>query len=339
MEQEAFLNFNSGEKNGGKAPDIFGAEKQKKMYNLKNKLKELDETKEIRWDDIKNRIVLKYDIRGEYGKNFLCDYKGREYKLSLGDVLADYNWGVKYMPDSEMPEDVYRKIGKRILINEARRDIEDIYDEEIIESQLSKNERHGAVANKSAKSDITFGKEIKMNDIGIISEEMVREFMTRLSYALSEIVDSEIKIIRSNIKEDVRQKIDFKIQTFSHNRGVKTVDEEEIEKTIRQFQRLGFQLATKGGDAGWRGILEYKAEQIERVKRRGVLSLGVDDIVLVGLTTKHTKDLYALWLSTGKPPGGPEQLWGMEQKKKIFRAVTDKLKLDIPDGTLEKILK
>ncbi|MEK7627622.1 MAG: hypothetical protein AAB397_03500 [Patescibacteria group bacterium] len=339
MGQETFLNFESEEKDSKKPSDIFEMEKQKRMRNLKDKLDELDEKKEIHWDDIKNRMVLKYEKNGEYGKNFLCDYKGKEYKLSLGDVLADYNWGVKYMPNSKMPENVYRKISKGILANEARRDIEDIYDKEIIGSQLSENERKGADANKSAKSDISLGREIKTRDVGIISEEMVREFMTRLSYDLSKIIDSEIKIIRTSIKEDVRQKIDFKIMAFSHRRGVKTVDENEMEKSIRQFQRLGFQLATKGGDRSWKGLLEYKAEQIEKVKRRGVLSLGVDDIVLVGLTMKHTKDLYDLWFSFGKPPGGPERLWDIEQKKRIFRIITEKLKLDIPDGTLEKILK
>ncbi|OWK26740.1 MAG: hypothetical protein US76_03395 [Parcubacteria group bacterium GW2011_GWA2_38_13b] len=336
MENEIFSNFNTEEK---KEFSFFEIEKQKKMYNLKDKLKELDKIKEIRWDDIKNRIIFKYDKKGEYGKNFICDYKGKEYKLSLGDVMADYNWGVKYMPDSEMPEDVYRKISKRILANEARRDIEDIYDKEIIKSQLSAGERKGAIANKSVKSDIDFGKEIKSEDVGMISEEMVREFMTRLSYGISKIIDLEIKIVRPNIKEDVRQKIDFKIVIFSHKRGVKTVDEDEMEKNIRQFQRLGFQLATKGGNAGWNGLLEYKEKQIERVKNRGISNLGVDDIILIGLTTKHSKDLYDLWLSMGKPPGGPEKLWDIEQKKRVFRGITEKLKLDIPDGTLEKILK
>ena len=339
MENEIFSNFNPEDKNSEKAFDVFGAERQKKMRNLKDKLKELDETKEIRWDDIKNRVFLKYDRRGEYGKNFICDYRGKEHRISLGDVLADYGWGVKYMLDSEMPEDIYRQVSKRILTNEARRDIEDIYDKEIIKSQLSAGERRGAIANKSVKSDIDFGKEIKSEDIGMISEEMVREFMTRLSYSISKIIDSEIKIVRSNIKEDVRQKIDFKIEIFSHQRGVKTIDESEMKKNIQQFQRLGFQLATKGGNAGWKGLLEYKEKQIERVKNRGISNLDVDDIVLIGLITKHSRDLYDLWLSMGKPPGGPEKLWDIEQKKRVFRAITDKLKLDIPDGTLEKILK
>ena len=95
MGQETFLNFESEEKDSKKPSDIFEMEKQKRMRNLKDKLDELDEKKEIHWDDIKNRMVLKYEKNGEYGKNFLCDYKGKEYKLSLGDVLADYNWGVK----------------------------------------------------------------------------------------------------------------------------------------------------------------------------------------------------------------------------------------------------
>ena len=168
---------------------------------------------------------------------------------------------------------------------------------------------------------------------------MVREFITRLSYPISKIIDSEIKITRSDIKEDVRQKIDFKIAVFSHKRGVKTVDEDEMEKNIRQFQRLGFQLATKGGDASWHGLLEYKKKQIEKVKNQGISNLDVDDIVLVGLTTKHSKDLYDLWLSIGKPPGGPEKLWDIEQKKRVFRVITEKFRIDIPDGTLEKILK
>ena len=55
-------------------------------------------------------------------------------------------------------------------------------------------------------------------------------------------------------------------------KGVKTVDENEMEKSIRQFQRLGFSWLQRR-DRSWKGLLEY-TEQIEKVKRRGVLSLA-----------------------------------------------------------------
>ena len=45
-------------------------------------------------------MVLKYEKMGIW-KNFYAITKEKEYKLSLGDVLADYNWGVKYMPNSK----------------------------------------------------------------------------------------------------------------------------------------------------------------------------------------------------------------------------------------------
>lgn len=329
----------------------FDAEKQKIMRVFKEKIKELEKTGKVGWEDMKNRIVLKYDRKGEYGKKFVCEYKGKEYKLSLGDIMADYNWGIKYMPDSEMPEDVCRKISKRILTNEARRDIEDIYDEEMgIKSKMEgEYGKHGIYSivkrHKTFKSQLEHGEKIPAWDIGLLSEQMVREFMTRAAYTLSEIPDSGIgiKIKRANIEEDVKKKIDFKVITFSHVRGVKTVDEENINKIIGQFQRLGFQLATAGsGTSDWHFSerLEYKKQQIEKVKNKGILNLlDIDDIVLVGIRTEHTIDLYNEWFRENKPSGGPEKLWNIEQKKRVFRAITEKLKLDIPDGMLEKILK
>lgn len=317
----------------------FKSEKEKRMSILKKKLRELDKTGKVEWEDVRDRIAVKYDEGREYGRNFICSHKDKEYNLSLGDIMADYNWGIKYAPDSEMSADTYRKTSKRILINEARRDIEDIYDKEIIENRLTKNERKGAVKNKLVKSEISVGEKIDSHAIGLVSEEMVREFITRLSYDISKIINTEIKIIRSNIKEDVRQKIDFKIQVFSHKRGVKTVSENELEKNISRFQRIGFQLATKGAGRGWKGLLEHKEKQMEKAKKRNFSELNVDDIILIGLNMHHTKNLYDLWFSYGKPPGGPESLWDVDQRKKIFRAVTDKLKIDFSDGELEKILK
>ena len=55
-------------------------------------------------------MVLKYEKWDM--ENFYAITRKKNIS-SLGDVLADYNWGVKYMPNSKMPENVYRKINKK----------------------------------------------------------------------------------------------------------------------------------------------------------------------------------------------------------------------------------
>lgn len=323
---EAILekNINTSQEEPGKKPEKIGegleAEKKQKMDNLERKLKELDKNgNNLRWENSKNRIMLQYDEKVKDEKKFFCVYNNKEYRLTLGDIMADYNWGLKYAPDRDMPNNVYRQISKRILVNETRRDIERIYDKELIE-----------------KLHLPDYEDNRLRQGGRIAEEIVREFMTRLSY----IPDLRIKIMRSTEFEDIREKIDFKVYAAPHRRGVKTVDENDLNKNINKLQRLGFQLFIKGKkERDNTRLLVKKTADVKLSKKIYKNILDVDDIILVGLYLYKMKNNYEQWLRDGRPPGGPEQYLIYDQKKMIFRGITEGLKIDISDGELKEILK
>ena len=90
----------------------------------------------------------------------------------------------------------------------------------------------------------------------------------------------------------------------------------------------------------FRHYLMTKNAKIEAAKRKYKDLLDVDDIILVAFRIKESRErYYDQWLGEGRPPGGPEQYLPLDKKKEIFRIIMQNLKLDIPDGTLEKILK
>ncbi len=312
----------------------FEAKKGEIMDNLNAKIKELNEKGYVRLDDAENRLPLKFDKTAKDRKKFSCEYNGKKYKLTPGDILSDYNWGVKYAPSQNMPDEAYRQTTKRILTNEARRDLEDLRDKEMVSS----GEIRKGIARKFEQ-----GKESQ----GRIAEDMIRELMTRTSYSLSRIVDYDIKIERASEEEDLFKKIDFKIIALEHGRGVKTVDEEDSKKAIQDFQKMGLQIAVSGskslgvkGREEFRGYLLEKTQKIKAAKEEYKGSLGVDDVLLLNFRLKQSKEkYYDRWVDEGRPPGGPEAFISTDKKKEIFKTVTQGLKLNIDDDHLEKILK
>lgn len=307
----------------------FKIEKKRRMDKLDEKLRELDEKRnDLRWEDSKNRITFQYDEKAKDEKKFSCVYNNKEYKLTLGDIMADYNWGLKYRPEQNMPQNIYRQISKRILTNETRREIEKIYDKELVEKDI--------VDPRIAKLQ---DESIERQDQSIIAEAMVREFMIRLSY----ISDLEFKILRSSKEDDIHKKMDFKIIFMPHKRGIKTIDEDDFNAYDRKFQKLGLEIIVLNKslrDKAARRYLMTKRSGIEAAKRKYKDFLDVDDIVLVPMQIKESKQrFYVRWLSDGKPPGGPEKYLPLDKKKEIFKTVTQGFNIDISDGELEKLLQ
>lgn len=114
---------------------------------------------------------------------------------------------MKYVPDSDTPHLVFRKLAKRILTNEARRDIEKIYNYELSGTKGD----YTSLDNLLAQPAIKF--EEAVNSRGLIAEAMARELLTRFSYdgGMGFIVE------RANAIEDGTYKYDFKIRILKKN--------------------------------------------------------------------------------------------------------------------------
>lgn len=297
----------------------FDVLKRKRMALLKDSLKKIDsgENPFGRRPDSK-RTSIYYD---EAGETFYIEKDGHNIPISIGDVVADYGWDLTYAPDDSMPRHVVRKLSKRIAINEARRDIEGIYDSEL-------RTVHGVSGGVNSGLTIDrlqsmFESSKKPNGFrGTIAERAIQEFLTRVSINNPEL---GFLVERSNAVEDTELKYDFKVKRRERFRGVALHDKESSrDQYVKEKRRLGIQFAASESPT----YLRHKTEQIKKAKEKisspvHFVKRNIEDIVLVAVQLSSFAEYFKRWLEAGKPPGGPEQYMAPEEKRKILKEVSE----------------
>ena len=285
--------------------------KKEKIRELHDALRNLDEGKIVEQFRDETRKVIYYE-EGK-GKYFIEKNDDRQY-LGMGDILADYAWGIKYVPDGEMIEPAYRTIVKRILVNETRRDLEHIYDEEL--------SGYGVTSPTSLEIlEKSWLEGSHIGTMGMIAERMAREYLTRLSLNTG----LNFTVMRANVVEDSIYKYDFKLRAFEKDRGV-GIESQPLKPGVK---RVGIQFTIgKTNNRKLRQIREAKMVLPEHKL--------VDDIILVKITTNEFGDAFTKWLEANKPSGGPEQFLSRDLKIRLLKKVTKGL-VDISDEDIERI--
>ncbi|OGZ95589.1 MAG: hypothetical protein A3I44_02640 [Candidatus Sungbacteria bacterium RIFCSPLOWO2_02_FULL_51_17] len=238
-------------------------------------------------------------------------------QISLGDMLADYSWGLRYTIDPSVPEQQRKVLLKHLAINEARRDIEEIYDGELITfHHISAGT--GSIPMDHLERMYAHGK-INRSNAGILAERAAREFLTRVAINNPE---TGIVVERSNAMEDTELKYDFKIRRKQKLRGIALAGiDMPREEYIKEKRRLGIQFTISARPA----VLQYKVEQLTEARKKILnttpfIKKNVDDISLVAIDFHSIGDYFQRWVKEGKPPGGPEQYMTAEEKKELLRA-------------------
>lgn len=273
-----------------------GKQKEEIMEKLMLALKNLDIGEPVEQFRQQDRRVLYFD---EESNRYFTLRRGVSYYLGIGDILSDYAWKIRYMPDGEMIKPEYRRIAKRILINEARRDLEKLYDLE-----LSRRERVSrAVLPKKLKS---------VQKLGVIAEVMATEVLSRIS------VNNDLNFIteRANVLEDSRYKYDFKVRSRKKKRGVGIGGAEDIEDRIK---KIGIQFTINSF------LTDRKKGAVAEVKEKYKNSLPVDDIILIKMDTAPIFSAFRKWIKSKKSSGGPEQFLPEWFKKDLLEKVTEGL--------------
>src|SRR3989344_805441 len=289
----------------------YGEKKIERMSELKKAIKNLDKGEIVKEFGEESRRVVYFDE--ETGENYM-EENGSRKSIGIGDIVSDYAWGIKYVPDGEMIEPAYRQLAKRILVNETRRDLEGIYDRELASSETGAS---------TAFPELSKFEKNQAGTLGLMAEVVVRELFNRLSLNN----DLDFIVMRANSFEDGVYKYDFKIRAKNRNRGVKLEEGESVKGTL---YKLGIQLKThldKKGSGLSINLRKYK---------KGVAKI-VDEVLVLEITTKEFKEVFSHWLDAGKPSGGPEQFLSRDLKAQILKEVTKGL-IKITDEEIEKAL-
>lgn len=288
----------------------FKAQKYHKMEQLHQALKNLDEGEPVDEFRDETRRVLSF---GEDTNQYFVVENGQKKYLGIGDIVSDYAWGIKYVPDGEMTEPEYRTLAKRILVNEVRRDLEKIHNEELINMGLA-DTTYIITPHKLEELEQKIAQEIDPPVIGGLAEIEIREFLNRLSLN----TDLNFIVFRADAQEDSRDKYDFKIRVKRRMRGI------DIE--TKNIKSVGFQLKTR-----------YTQTTTSTIKYKAGRRRLVEEVVKLSVPSKELGGAVNKWFEADKPSGGPEQFLSRDLKIELLKAVTKGL-IEINDEEIEKIL-
>lgn len=310
--QEKFgLSFFSDKKTIKQSETAVDVTKTNRMKRLQKSLNSIDAGENIEDFEGARRTIYLDENKDEL---FVLE-NGLRKEIGMGDILSDYAWNIKYVPDPEMPHLYFRYLAKKILVNEARRDIEGIYYEEL----------GGQAQSKPASIELIFSKIRKGHTIvGFLAEHMARELCNRTGVNN----DLGFLVLRVDPIEDTKYKYDFKLKTIKRRRGIAVEDKKNLSKVLR---KIGVQFSVSIN-------LEKKNLAVAKAKKKFAKELPVDDIIVVVLPQKGSDFIRAFrkWLSEDKPSGGPEQFLPRDLKIRLLKESIQGF-IKITDEELDKI--
>jgi hypothetical protein len=289
--------------------EVIKRRKMQRMIALHSEFKNLDEGEIVTEFADETRRVVYFDE--DANRYYVMEGNQQKY-LGVGDLLSDYAWGIKYVPDGEMIEPAYRRMAKRILANEVRRDLEGFHNIELRLEYKSKDSfsspsptiTPGKIKNISS----SWEKTHKSADLGFVAEIMARELMARLAQ------NGELQIVveRADCIEDGVYKYDFKVRTLSTTRGIGIGDEKEIDRRIK---KIGVQFTIAHN-------VDAKKSKFFKAKDKYKNKVPVDEIIFVQINPLEFSEAFNRWLELGKPSGGPEQFLSEEIKSTLLAEIT-----------------
>lgn len=245
--------------------------------------------------EMEPRLEGSKKVSFENGSYFAAEENDRT-PVTLGEILTDGDWGIKYALDRSVP----RETRKKYLVEAAKRDIRSLLNRQIYVDEIASQKTGPGVKGAYARK---FEEEEVLGELrpGILAEKMVDGLLKKMSFSQG----ADFEIIESDVHLDVVKKIDFIIRRKKHYRGV------DVEAESRQGKGIQFTISQNK---------ERLAEK-ERQRARANAMLKPEDrleeIVLVSVPIRHIQDVYARW-KAHPAAGGPEKLWDIETKKEIF---------------------
>ncbi|MBI3633053.1 MAG: hypothetical protein HY226_02060, partial [Candidatus Vogelbacteria bacterium] len=264
--------------------------KQKIIADLKSEIKNLENSKYK-----PEKTPEQREVTFKNNQYYTTSGLGEISSITQGEILTDLEWGISYYLD---PEIIPRSLRKRYLIEKAKHELYNLLTKQITKDAIGNRDTDSY--KKQAYGKILERTEGRAMPPGILGETIVKNLLKKA------IFDNnlDIEIVDADAQQDVEAKIDFIIQRKKNVRGVK-VETNETE-------RIGIQFTTNPG------AILHKEQQIKRVKERVKKEEKVIDILLVTIPLEVVLESHYKWKETGMPPGGPDKLLSVQNKKTIF---------------------
>ncbi len=226
---------------------------------------------------------------------------GTREHITIGEICADRLWDIPYVLDAHVP----KTIQKRFAIEETKRALEKYLDVQIATEEGPRGDKWHRMKYAALIKD----RGAPVN-LGHLAERMINGFLLKITLDLPVLFCLEY----ADIYHDLEQKIDLIIRRTSYTRGVQieSSPDDKISSGPSHATR-GVQLMTGKKAAGKHRKLALSMERLREEKER------IQEIILLKIGKRIAQDSLAHWEKDGRPPGGPDAYWTIEQKQKVLR--------------------
>lgn len=224
--------------------------------------------------------------------------------VTFNDLLVDLDWGVGYALDPQVP----KHLRKQYSVARARHEVERLTDQQLYLKALGDQRMDTLVQDAYRESLAEQGKERQRD--GILTEKMIASQFRK--WCLDH-PDLPIMFERTDIHQDIEQKVDLCLRVNDWRRGV------HVRHDPQTHGHFGVQITLNTNP----DVQVRKHRQIDAAKRR--FRDEYDDIVLMTVESGPAEGVRA-WEKAGKPPGGPLRFWNnVQQKEAVFRGALHRL--------------
>ncbi len=225
-------------------------------------------------------------------------------RVTLTDLLVDLEWGVEYALDPQVP----KRLRKQYAVARARHAVETLTDRQLYAKALG-DQRMDPLLKDAYRRSLADQENARVPD-GILTEKLIASQFRK--WCLDH-PDLPILFERTDVHQDIEQKVDLCLRVNDWRRGV------QVEPVEQVHHPLGVQITTNTTAEAQNS----KHRQLDYARRR--YRDEYDDIILMTVETNLAHHVRS-WERAGKPPGGPLRFWKDEaQKETVFRGCVRQL--------------
>jgi hypothetical protein len=275
---------------------------------------------------------------------FVKDDKGKfhfEYKdennndrlLTKGDILSDMQWGIHYDLNHEVVAEEYR-----IKYEKFRQQYVNKYYQAKID-RLASMKLALQLADEvsdSFKSEtyrqiyqrLKEGEAGQSEQAGFLFEKMLEGLLLKVAEDLGQREQSKFSVKKADVFDDVELKADLILNLPEKNRGV------GVEEKKAVAGKKGFQVTLIGKDnQKWQHKLDQVRKAKEKIKalKASGQEVAIDDLVLfeVEIGNREILNVFDKWVDSGRPGGGPENLFSQELIMEFLAEIFKDSELDL----------
>ena len=238
-----------------------------------------------------------WQIEQQADKLIYRDERGQAQEISFGELLTDGEWGLQYYFDKSVTDEIKLEYLKA----EAQRKMHAGYNKALLLQELANPDldEYKRTGYQAMLDDMESGQE----HFGLQIEKAVKNFFKKIS------IDHQFfEVYDTDVKKDMRDKIDFILANVHHLQGVAVEEDPNAKKEI------DVQFTTNLSPEN----IWNKSSQLQRAREHSKTESTDAIQALIKMDGRNFRFSQNRWAAK-KTPGGPDKAWRAGTKWELFQ--------------------